>query len=130
LRVRIVEHVVPLVGQDGGENSGFSPGDDTAEKVIRSALNPGHAFFPVATIVAWFPTELPAIKFRLVALEEMATQGGGVWLLNVAVWTFSESGVLLVPTAIVTQIGVWLVAPHPVWNPTEIPDVGAVPVML
>jgi hypothetical protein len=51
-------------------------------------------------------------------------------LLNVAVWTFSESGVLLVPTAIVTQIGVWLVVPHPVWNPTEIPDVGAVPVML
>jgi hypothetical protein len=74
----IVEHVVPLVEHDGGENSAFSPSDETAEKVIRSALNPGQTFLPVATIVAWFPIELPPIKFRLVVLEEIATQGGGV----------------------------------------------------
>jgi hypothetical protein len=50
--------------------------------------------------------------------------------LNVAVWMFSEFGVPDVPTAIVTHTGVWLVVPQPVWNPTEIPEVGAVPVML
>jgi hypothetical protein len=120
----------PPVEHDAGEKSAVSPGDDTAVKLTRSALKPGQAFFPVATIVARFPKKLPPMKFKLVTLEETATQGGGEWLLKVAVWMFSESGVLLVPTAMVTQMGVWLVVPHPVWNPTEIPDDGAVPVML
>jgi hypothetical protein len=73
-----VEHVFPPVEQVGGENSALSPGDETAEKVTRSVLNPGQRFLPVATIVAWLPVELPAINVRLVVLEAIATQGGGV----------------------------------------------------
>jgi hypothetical protein len=115
---------------DDGEKPAVTELEEaSAEKETRFMLDPGQPFLADAVMAAWFPTELPEIKARLVLFDETATQGTVAWLLKEAVWTLSGFG-FEVPLVIVTQTGLSLVPTQSVANPTEIPAVTLVPVML